>query len=135
MSKQFWQMIHDRREAIQCLHHDGMGEKQIARELGVSLLSVRSVLRVLGLLTPVEKVAGGTPAETEQRGEMAEEAGSKMTVAIANRWVMPVERQPGEAHYTCLWCSQWRCHQPLKKCEECQAKYEAAYAALPEYLR
>jgi hypothetical protein len=34
-------------------------------------------------------------------------------------------------YYRCLWCGKYRCHQPLKKCSECEAEYRKMAQTMP----
>lgn len=37
-------------------------------------------------------------------------------------------RQDGDAPHWCMWCGQWKCQEPIKKCAECQAEYQRRIA-------
>lgn len=41
------------------------------------------------------------------------------------------DRQPGEPHFKCLWCAQWRCGAPLSKCAGCVAEYLQMAVQMP----
>lgn len=42
-------------------------------------------------------------------------------------------REPGQPLWRCLWCSRYRCHQPLKICGGCQKKYEERMKTCPPW--
>jgi hypothetical protein len=43
------------------------------------------------------------------------------------------ERQAGDPPYRCLWCSQWRCQEPLRTCSACAAWYRERALDMPAH--